>query len=147
MFFESDVFQKCYDIEPFDLTHNLSSLDLFKPDFLAALADKFASAPKDFYVAESAPTPDTAFYNIVNIIIGTVEFQGGQPVPSTRCDRALMYEDTGAKSTVGLRSTVLRAECTLSPWPKICPGQYSNCTLPLPCADRQVQGSLDPERL
>jgi hypothetical protein len=61
MVFESDVFQKYYDIEPFDLTHNLGSLDLFTTDSLTALADKFASAPKDFYVAESAPTPDTAF--------------------------------------------------------------------------------------
>ena len=54
MFFESDTFQKCYDFEPFALTHTLSSLDLFAPDYLAALADKFANAPKDFFIAASA---------------------------------------------------------------------------------------------
>jgi hypothetical protein len=64
MFFESDVFQKFYDIEAFDLTHNLGSLDLFTPDSLAALADKFANAPKDFFIAASAPTPGTAFYSV-----------------------------------------------------------------------------------
>ena len=53
IFFESDVFQEFYDVEPFDLTHNLGSLDLFKPDYLTALADKFANAPKDFFIAAS----------------------------------------------------------------------------------------------
>ena len=64
MFFEGDVFQKCYDIEPFDLKHNLGSLDLFTPDSIAALADKFANSPKDFFIAASAPTPGTAFYSV-----------------------------------------------------------------------------------
>jgi hypothetical protein len=64
MFFESEVFHNFYDVEPFDLNHNLGSLDLFKPDYLAALADKFANAPKDFFIAASAPTPGTAFYSV-----------------------------------------------------------------------------------
>jgi hypothetical protein len=67
MFFESDTFQKCYDFEPFALTHTLNSLDLFTLEYLAALADKFANAPKDFFIASSAPTPATDFYSVPSV--------------------------------------------------------------------------------
>jgi len=67
MFFESASFQKLYNFEPFALTHNLASLDLFTPDSLAALADKFADAPRDFFIAASAPTPGTDFYSVPRV--------------------------------------------------------------------------------
>ena len=67
MFFESASFQKLYNFEPFALTHNLPSLDLFTPDSLAALADKFADAPRDFFIAASAPTPGTDFYSVPRV--------------------------------------------------------------------------------
>lgn len=67
MFFESNTFQKLYDFEPFALIHNLGSLDLFAPDSLAALADKFANAPRDFFIATSAPTPGTDFYSVPRV--------------------------------------------------------------------------------
>jgi hypothetical protein len=67
MFFDSSTFQELYDCQPFALTHNLSSLDLFSPDSLAALADKFANAPRDFFIAASAPTPGTDFYSVPRV--------------------------------------------------------------------------------
>jgi hypothetical protein len=67
MFFNSNTFQELYDNEPFALTHNLSSLDLFSPDSLAALADKFANAPRDFFIAASAPTSGTDFYSVPRV--------------------------------------------------------------------------------
>jgi len=53
-----------FDREPFGLSHNLSSLDLFAFDNLIALAEKYARFDQEYFVAGSAPTPGTEFYAV-----------------------------------------------------------------------------------
>ena len=64
--FDSENFAKSFDREPFGFSHNLSTLDLFKPDSLLNLAEKFSNFPRDYFIAGSAPTPGTEFYSVPN---------------------------------------------------------------------------------
>jgi hypothetical protein len=50
--------------EPFGFSHNLSELDLFEPDSLRALAEKYAAHPSDYFVAGGAPSPAVEFYSV-----------------------------------------------------------------------------------
>jgi hypothetical protein len=53
-----------FNREPFGLHHNLSELDLFEPDSLRELAEKYSEHPLDHYVAAGAPTPGAKFYSV-----------------------------------------------------------------------------------
>jgi len=61
------LFSTQFDREPFGFAHNLAGLDLFKFDGLVALARKYAAFDQDYFVAGSAPTPDTAFYGVPTV--------------------------------------------------------------------------------
>jgi len=62
--FEPDSCRDSFDREPFGFTHNLSELDLFAPDSLLSLAEKYADHPRDHYVAAGAPSPGAEFYSV-----------------------------------------------------------------------------------
>jgi hypothetical protein len=58
------TFRASFDREPFGFTHNLNELDLFEPDSLRNLAEKYAKYPFDYYVAGGAPSPGVEFYSV-----------------------------------------------------------------------------------
>jgi hypothetical protein len=62
--FETESFPETFNIEPLPLSHNLSGLDLFKPDALLALAEKYSTHPQDAFVASSAPAPNVDFNSV-----------------------------------------------------------------------------------
>jgi hypothetical protein len=62
--FNLETFRDSLDREPFGFTHNLSELDLFEPDSLRGLAEKYADHPDDYFAAASAPAPGAEFYSV-----------------------------------------------------------------------------------
>jgi hypothetical protein len=64
MRFETASFPETFNVEPLALSHNLSGLDLFKPDALLALAEKYSSHPQDAFVASSAPSANVDFNSV-----------------------------------------------------------------------------------
>ena len=63
---EPDGFRDAFDVTPFAFTHNLHTLPMFQPDALAALAEKYVGKPDDYFVASSAPSPGTKFYDVAH---------------------------------------------------------------------------------
>ncbi len=61
---DPDTFRESLDREPFGFTHNLNELDLFEPDSLLGLAEKYDDHPRDHYVAAGAPAPGAVFYSV-----------------------------------------------------------------------------------
>src|SRR5579871_4674000 len=55
-----------FDRAPFSFSHRLHRLDIFKFSSLVELAAKFTAAPRDYFVAGSAPTAGTKFYAVPN---------------------------------------------------------------------------------
>jgi hypothetical protein len=53
-----------FDTTPFGFSHTLHTLDLFSPQALAALAGRYAGHPDDYFVAASAASPGTRFYDV-----------------------------------------------------------------------------------
>jgi hypothetical protein len=58
---EPSRFTADFDREPFAFSHNLHTLDLFQFESLIGLAQKFAAAPRDYFVAAAAPSAATEF--------------------------------------------------------------------------------------
>src|SRR5262249_40694333 len=50
-----------FDREPFAFAHNLHTLELFRFDSLLELAQRFAAAPRDYFVAAAAPSAASQF--------------------------------------------------------------------------------------
>jgi len=67
MAWDSADFRAGYDREPFGFGHNFAELDLFRPDRLAALAERYAKSDQDYFVARSAPSADTEFYAVPTV--------------------------------------------------------------------------------
>jgi hypothetical protein len=67
MAWETADFGAGYDREPFGFAHNLAELDLFQPDRLEALAERYAQSDQDYFVARSAPSPGTEFYAVPTV--------------------------------------------------------------------------------
>src|SRR5437868_3650583 len=63
---ETQVLKRCFDREPFGFTHELSGLDIFKPESLCRLAEKFSESTRDYFIAGSAPSAGTKFYSVPN---------------------------------------------------------------------------------
>jgi hypothetical protein len=61
---DPEIFRRSLDHEPFGFSHNLSELDLFEPDSLHGLAEKYADYPYEYYVASGAPSPGANFYSV-----------------------------------------------------------------------------------
>lgn len=61
---DPDSLRNLFDREPFGFDHSLSGLDLFKFEELYALAEKYIGHAEDYYVACSAPRPDTVFFSV-----------------------------------------------------------------------------------
>jgi hypothetical protein len=61
---DPDSLRNLFDREPFGFDHSLSGLDLFKFEELYALAEKYIGHAEDYYVASSAPRPDTVFFSV-----------------------------------------------------------------------------------
>lgn len=59
--FGTPSFADDYNIRPLWLSHNLSSLSMFRPDALLDLAKKYAEHPKDSFVASSASSAHMDF--------------------------------------------------------------------------------------
>src|ERR1700730_2620290 len=55
------IFARDFDRVPFAFDHNLSGLDMFSLDSLRCLAETFED---DYFVAGSAPSPQTRFYSV-----------------------------------------------------------------------------------
>jgi hypothetical protein len=66
MEYDNEAIRKSFDHQPMGFTHNLHTLDLFKPDSLLAVAEKFGNSPRDYFIAGGAPTPGTKFYAVPN---------------------------------------------------------------------------------
>jgi hypothetical protein len=62
--FDEARFKRSFDREPFPFQHELSGLDLFRPDALQQLAEKMGKTPRDYFVAGSAAAPGTKFYDV-----------------------------------------------------------------------------------
>ena len=60
----SSILRNLIDREPFGFDHSLSGIDLFKFEELYALAEKYIGHAEDYYVACSAPGPDTVFFSV-----------------------------------------------------------------------------------
>ena len=63
---DSAIVRNSFDRESFGFEHNLSELDLFSRDSLQQVAQRMSSAPRDYFIAGSAPTPGTNFYSVAN---------------------------------------------------------------------------------
>ena len=61
---DPDTFRQSFDREPFGFKHNLNELDLFQPESLRRLAEKYVNHPFDHYVAAGAPSPGSEFYSV-----------------------------------------------------------------------------------
>ena len=61
---DAALFGRSFDREPFEFSHQLSGIDLFREDALCELAAKMGKAPRDYFIAGSAPTPGTKFYDV-----------------------------------------------------------------------------------
>jgi len=59
---DSAVVQRAYDTEPFGYTHTLSGLDILSLDAICKQSEKHA--PADYFVAGSAASPGTPFYDV-----------------------------------------------------------------------------------
>jgi hypothetical protein len=59
--FESAGFAARFNREPFGFSHNLHTLDLFQFDSLLGLAERYAAAPRDYFVAAAAASAATEF--------------------------------------------------------------------------------------
>ncbi|MDB6017026.1 MAG: hypothetical protein JWR19_1515 [Pedosphaera sp.] len=59
---DSQVFQQSFDREPFGITHDLHTLDMFQFDSLRALANVYSRNPQDCYVGTSAASAGSKFY-------------------------------------------------------------------------------------
>ena len=55
-----------FDREPLGFSHSLSELGLFKLESLHVLAQKMSDHPRDYFIAESAPSPGAEFYSVPN---------------------------------------------------------------------------------
>lgn len=61
---DAERFRQSFDREPMGFSHNLSELDLFKIDSLHALAEKMVDRPHDYFIVESAPSPEAPFFSV-----------------------------------------------------------------------------------
>jgi len=61
---DPSLFSVHFDREPFGFEHNLATLDLFKFESLVALAGQYNALDQEYFVAGSAPSPGTGFYNV-----------------------------------------------------------------------------------
>jgi len=61
LYIESNGFPARFDREPFGFSHNLHTLDLFRFDSLVGLAARYATAPRDYFVAAAAASAATEF--------------------------------------------------------------------------------------
>jgi hypothetical protein len=57
-------YRGAFDTVPFAFQHSLHKLPMFQPDALAKLAEKYADKTHDYFVAASAATPGTKFYDV-----------------------------------------------------------------------------------
>lgn len=57
-------YRTAFDRMPFAFQHKLHQLPMFQPAALAALAQRYADKSEDYFVASSAPTPGTKFYDV-----------------------------------------------------------------------------------
>lgn len=57
-------FAERFDREPFGFSHNLHTLDLFSFDSLLELSQRFAAAPRDYFVAAAAASAATEFTSV-----------------------------------------------------------------------------------
>ena len=61
---DPDDYRRAFNTKPIGFEHNLHRLPMFAAEALPALAGRFADHPGDFFVAGSAPTPGTRFYDV-----------------------------------------------------------------------------------
>lgn len=62
--FETPSFAEIFNVEPAATSHNLSDLDIFSPDALRVLAEKYQANPQDAFVASSAPSANADFNSV-----------------------------------------------------------------------------------
>ncbi|WP_448951782.1 hypothetical protein [Labrys neptuniae] len=61
---DADGYRDAYDRLPFAFQHGLHQLPMFQPGALAALAERYKDSPEDYFIAGSAATPGTKFYDV-----------------------------------------------------------------------------------
>jgi len=64
LYIETNGFAAAFDRQPFGFSHNLHTLDLFRFDSLLGLAQKYAAAPRDYFVAAAAASAATEFESV-----------------------------------------------------------------------------------
>jgi hypothetical protein len=64
LYIETNGFAAAFDRQPFGFSHNLHTLDLFRFDSLLGLAQKYAAAPRDYFVAAAAASAATRFESV-----------------------------------------------------------------------------------
>jgi hypothetical protein len=64
LYIESNDFAERFDRRPFGFSHNLHTLDLFRFDSLLGLGQKYAAAPRDYFVAAAAASAATQFESV-----------------------------------------------------------------------------------
>ncbi|CAM5764916.1 hypothetical protein LMIY3S_01308 [Labrys miyagiensis] len=57
-------YRNAFDTQPFGFQHSLHKLPMFHPEALVRLAERYADKAQDFFVAASAATPGTKFYDV-----------------------------------------------------------------------------------
>jgi hypothetical protein len=79
---DREKLRQAFDLEPTGFSHTLSGLTVFTLDSLHRLAEKMADHPSDYFIAASAPSPETKFYSV--------------PSPAYRPPEAIENLNTGA---------------------------------------------------
>ncbi len=64
MHIQTGILDAAFDRTPLGFEHDLHQLQQFQPDSLESLARLYEGHKDDYFVAASAPTPDTGFYTV-----------------------------------------------------------------------------------
>ncbi len=67
MYLDPESLTVAFDCYPLGFQHSLHKLQQFEPDALKALAQCYEGKADDYFVAASAPTPGTAFYEVATL--------------------------------------------------------------------------------
>ncbi len=66
-------YEALYNRTPFGFTHNLHQLEIFQSDSISELLDRYTGASNDYYVAGSAATASSAFFDAPHIKLSPKE--------------------------------------------------------------------------
>lgn len=115
LFVSQDELRAKYDHTPFGFTHDLHTSAVFAAAALEQLAAAYDGHPADYFVAGSAPTPGTVFYDVEARQATPAEALARLDAAPTRVllKRPERYDNAFHDLLERLFDTVARQQCTL----------------------------------